>query len=83
LTVNPDQLKFLRDKIAEFLKSESLTNQFAEEFEGELQKKMLTYFPVPTPELTAAGYIGSLCTLELLFKKLGLMSDFNNGGKRC
>jgi hypothetical protein len=83
LTVNPEQLKFLRERIVEFLKSESATNEFAVEFADALHKKLLRFFPSATAEAVAAGYIGSLCTLEVLFQKLGLIGEFNSGDKRC
>jgi predicted membrane protein len=83
LTVNPEQLKFLRNKIVEFLKSESATGEFAVEFADALHKKLLRFFPSATAEILAAGYVGSLCTLEVLFQKLGLIVEFNGGDKRC
>jgi hypothetical protein len=81
LTVNPEQLKFLRNRIVEFLKSESAMGEFAVEFADALHKKLLRFFPCTTAEIVAAGYVGSLCTLEVLFQKLGLIGEFNGEDK--
>ena len=81
MTVNPDQLKFLRDKIVEFLKSEATMDEFAQEFADALDRKLRMFFPCATAEFLAAGYVGSLCTLEVLFQKLGLIYKFNGGNK--
>jgi hypothetical protein len=83
LTVNPEQLEFLRNKIVEFLKSEATMNEFAQEFADALDRKLRRFFPCATAEIVAAGYVGSLCTLEVLFLKLGLIVEFNGGNKRC
>ncbi|MGB9672071.1 MAG: hypothetical protein ACPLZY_02875 [Candidatus Norongarragalinales archaeon] len=74
------QVNVLREKLIEFLKSEGLTDQFALDFQEALLKKLLIYFPEASFDILAAGYVGSLCTLELLFKKLGLIGDVDAKG---